>query len=102
MTEAQFKANAFDEIMAMVSRKMMLDESKVRIMLMTMIITHGKDAVNDMFGWYLWAQENTKQDIEQIMVSIFHDIGGRADETMAPRTEGYMETYFNWDKKTGQ
>ena len=95
MTEHEFRAKAEEVIPAMLveNSKGKLTADRVKVMLVNMIIHHGENAVNDMYGWVLWAQKEG-YDNTHIMVSLYHDLAGRDDKFMQPRTVDYMETYL--------
>lgn len=54
---------------------------------------HGNNAVHDLYGWVLWCYVRD-YSFERVMASILHDVNGRADSGMAPRTEGFMEEFL--------
>ena len=102
LSEQNIRTNAMDVITSLVFPRLHENgytEQNIRMMLLAMIITHGENAVNDMYGWYLWALEYTDRDMDEIMVSIWHDLAGRNDKTMLPRTSGYMKDYLEWEEK---
>ena len=64
------------------------------LMLTTFQRTHGDDAVRSMYGFIRWCEENIPDEqsrIMQITVTLAHDIGGRNDKRMLPRSDGYIQ-----------
>jgi hypothetical protein len=86
--------NDFDEMVKIFTENTaQLKEGQVRMKLLSMLITHGEDAVKDMWGWVLWGRKHGYEE-NRILASVFHDLGGCEDEHMQPRTEGYMNIYL--------
>lgn len=53
-------------------------------------ITHGENALQDMDAYIQWAEQND-QSASEIRETIAHDLSGRKDKFMVPRTSGYEE-----------
>lgn len=54
--------------------------------------THGNAALKAIAGYVKWARENEKVE-DEIIMTIAHDVGGRNDKLMLPRTFSYLEFY---------
>jgi len=53
----------------------------------------GPNSVADLYGWLLWARANETGE-PQIWADIMHDINGRHNEWVVPRTAGYAKEQF--------
>jgi len=61
-------------------------------MLMGFVKTHGVPALEDMFYFCRWAVK-TDLDLDVQRMTIMHDLGGRNDKLMTPRTSRYKEKF---------
>ena len=57
--------------------------------------THGKDGIFGLAGFLVWASEYLKEPERQDAITecFNHDISGRNDETMLPRSDDYKQYY---------
>ncbi len=68
-----------------------------RIMLMSILLTYidnkGDNAVADLYGFFMYCRDVEHED-GFIWENIMHDINGRDDRFMSPRTSGYAAEFF--------
>ena len=64
-----------------------------RLALIEFMMEKGEDSVIALYGFIRYAQTKMKgQDISDAIVStVFHDVGGRYDKHMLPRSSSYTE-----------
>jgi hypothetical protein len=55
-----------------------------------MILNHGMDSLVDLYGFMKFAEQN-ELDAHAVKSTFAHDIGGRNDELMLPRSHGYKQ-----------
>lgn len=53
-------------------------------------VTHGENALQDMDAYLEWADKNQEKHSTKVQ-TIGHDLSGRSDKWMCPRTSGYDE-----------
>jgi len=53
----------------------------------------GKAGIIDLYAFYLYAKA-TKTDEHIVVITFAHDLHGRNDRLMLPRSDGYKETVF--------
>lgn len=98
MNITEFNENAFADMVRLTlayvrEQHPEITEREIRMRLVDMLLTHGKNAVNDMYAFYLWSVERDKEH-GWIWASIMHDLNACNDRFMQPRTFGYMDSYF--------
>lgn len=81
---------AYDRLSAFIARNTDLNPTDIRFILNEYETSKGKDALLALFGYYLYSRTNGHTD-KQRMATIIHDLNGRNDEWMEPRTANYLK-----------
>lgn len=78
------------------------EEFELKLMVYEFRSTHGNDSLNGIAGFLKFA-ETRGVDIDRVKSTISHDLNGRFDKTMLPRTDSYkdfVETIRTPDNRT--
>jgi hypothetical protein len=60
-------------------------------MLIEFMELKGEEALQALAGFYLYALDNIKDYNKAIVSTFAHDLGGRNDEWMLPRSDNYLK-----------
>lgn len=60
--------------------------------------THGEEAIQALAGFIVWAFDNiqdSEKRMKDIKSTIVHDLNGRNEKVMLPRTADYLQAWIN-------
>lgn len=91
----ELRNKAWDVVLeALKGRNPEFPETLIKAILLTYLDNKGVNAVVDIYAFIRWCRDQEQQD-GYIWSQIMHDINGREDEWMTPRTSGYGKEYFS-------